>query len=144
MTKILFLFFFLISFLYSYKLEFIQIKQINLKTKNTFYIIKAKKYVKNFHKGDFFKFLLNREAYNLKNNFYQDGFLQTKQSRLYFKKAYKLGKKIYLLSVKGNFKNIILKANKVIINNKNYHFIKCELVYPNKILRRKNFYIKEE
>ena len=86
----------------------------------------------------------NRRAFMLKNNYYRDGFLKTKSTHLRYKKAYKLSNKLYLFDVKGTINHQKVKAKELVYNGYKEYLLKhCEVKEDSKILRRKEYLIRE-
>ena len=105
------------------------------------YTINSKTYINNFSKVDL-KFLLNKEKFMLKNNFYKNGTLEVKKNRIYFEKAYKLGGKLYLFNIKGYVNDSKISAKSAVYYKKKLILQKCEIRTKSRVLRRKKYIIK--
>jgi len=105
------------------------------------YIINSKTYINNFSKIDL-KFLLNKEKFMLKNNFYKNGTLEVKKNRIYFEKAYKLGGKFYMFNIKGYIKETKIIAKKAIYYRERLILQECEIRTNKRVLRRRKYFIK--
>jgi hypothetical protein len=103
------------------------------------YTITSKAYINHFNSAKLGLFL-NREQFMLENNFYKDGFIEFSNSRrLYFKKAYKFGGKVYLFDISGKINNAEVVAKKAIYFKTKLTLKHCEIKTSKKILRRRNY-----
>lgn len=108
------------------------------------YKIYAKYYKQKIVKEDLKRFFFNQKKFMLKNNVYLDGFLITHSSYIKYKKAYRLNNKLYLFNTEGNINHQDFKAKELVYDGSGTYILRhCTIITSSRILRRKEFLLKE-
>jgi len=129
-----------VSILDATTIEFSNLKVTNIYKSKVTYQLTAQKHIESFNKRDSLKFFFNRQKYMLEHNYYLNGIFQTSKAKIYYKKAYILGK-VYLFDTNGTIDNKKIKAKEIIFDNKSYILKNCEIITPKRVYRRKRFMI---